>query len=60
MMFWFNKWYSKQWTDYNIVARFIIILASRLPDSHYPALHLLTLASQLTLHDFPTNQYPMG
>ena len=37
MMFWFNKWYSKQRTDYNIDARLIIILGSRLFDSHSPA-----------------------
>ena len=36
MMFWFNKWYSKQQTDYNAVARHILILSSRLPDSHSP------------------------
>ena len=37
MMFWFNKWYSKQRTDYNIVIRLVSILGSQLADSHSPA-----------------------
>ena len=64
MIFWFNKQYSNQRNDYNIVARLIIILGSRLPDSHSPAsalarsrfsthtarlLHSFSPASQLTL-----------
>ena len=37
MTFWFNKWYSKQRTDYNAVVRLILVLSFRLPDSHSPA-----------------------
>ena len=59
MMFWFNKWYSKQRTDYNIVVRLIIILGSRLPDSHSPSsalahsrfsTHTLRLLTKLIPH----------
>ena len=36
MMFWFNKQYLIQRTDYNIVVCLIIILGSQLPDSYFP------------------------
>ena len=64
MMFWFNKWYSKQRNDYNAVVRLILIGGFRLPDSYSPTstltrsrfsthtAHLLqpfSPASQLTL-----------
>ena len=64
MVFWFNKWYSKQRNDYNAVVRLILMGGFRLPDSHSPAstlalsllnshsahlLHPSSPASQLTL-----------
>ena len=64
MMFWFNKWYSKQRNDYNAVVRLILIGGFRLSDSYSPAstlarfrfsthtahlLHPFSPASQLTL-----------
>ena len=53
-MFWFNKQYSIQRTDYNIVARLIIILGSQLSDSYSPA-PPLTLSGFCTHSDFSTN-----
>ena len=64
MMFWFNKWYSKQRNDYNAVVCLILILGFRLPDPYSLAstlarsrfsthtarlLHSFSPASQLTL-----------
>ena len=55
-MFWFNKQYSIQRTDYNIGVHLIIIFGSQLPDSYSAAPPLiLSAASALTLSDFSTN-----
>ena len=53
MMFWFNKWYLKQRSDYNAVVRPILTGGFRLPNSYSShsahSWHPFTLASQLTL-----------